>query len=188
MRRQVTAGLVGRIAELERFDRILTDALAAAWRATTDQRRGRYRQVGLVAEIGSARKPAAPRLPSATATKVRACPAFEAWQELLDELANSTVRIDGLPTPFGDAAASRTAYELMQSVARPLIAASRQQPLILGVEDVHWADRDTLELLWFVGRQPEQRTHPDARDVPPGRCASRTSVSHAAALAARLSD
>jgi AAA ATPase domain len=79
-------------------------------------------------------------------------PVFEAWQDLLDELSNIGLRIDGLPAPFGDGAAARTPYELMQSVARALIATSRQQPLVLCLEDLHWADRDTLELVWFLSR------------------------------------
>jgi predicted ATPase len=36
----------------------------------------------------------------------------------------------------------------MQAVASRL--AARQRPLILLLDDLHWADPDALELLWFA--------------------------------------
>lgn len=53
-------------------------------------------------------------------------PAFEVWQERLDELRDTGTQPDGLPLPFLDTAVSRTAYELVQSITSPLVTASRQ--------------------------------------------------------------
>ena len=40
----------------------------------------------------------------------------------------------------------------MQTVAHRLAEAARTRPLVLLLDDLHWADPDTLELLWFVTR------------------------------------
>jgi hypothetical protein len=64
---------------------------------------------------------------------------------LLQDLRGSAiVGLDRLSPPFGNAAACRTAYELQQQVTRTLIdAAERQPPLVLCLDDVHWADPDS---------------------------------------------
>jgi DNA-binding SARP family transcriptional activator len=61
---------------------------------------------------------------------------------LLPELAGSA-----LPTPSDDA------RRLFESLTRLLEATAAMTPLVLALEDVHWADEMTLRLLAFVGRR-----------------------------------
>ena len=80
-------------------------------------------------------------------------PPFAPWLDLLSELrAQGVLEPGGLPPPFGDGPPVQTAFGLMQTVARRLAEAARTRPLVLLLDDLHWADPDTLELLWFVTR------------------------------------
>jgi len=69
-----------------------------------------------------------------------------AWRaevaRLFPELASP-----GLPTPSDDA------RRLFESMTRLLEAAAAASPLVLLMEDVHWADDMSLRLLAFVGRR-----------------------------------
>jgi class 3 adenylate cyclase/tetratricopeptide (TPR) repeat protein len=63
-------------------------------------------------------------------------------------------RIAGLNPPSGaDPEAER--YRLFRAVAHLLTAAARSAPLLLVLDDLHWADRPTLALLRHVLRDPE---------------------------------
>ncbi|MFI6293179.1 ATP-binding protein [Nonomuraea sp. NPDC050790] len=49
-------------------------------------------------------------------------------------------------------AAARTPFELYDAVTALLVALSRSQPVVIVLEDLHWADADSLKLLEFVVR------------------------------------
>ncbi len=103
-------------------------------------------------------------------------PAFSPWMEGLD----SFVRTEGerdLRTALGDAAADvatlvpeiharfpslpplpsmdpeRARFRLFDSVARFLARAARRAPVVLVLDDLHWADFSSLLLLQFVARE-----------------------------------
>jgi len=83
-------------------------------------------------------------------------PAFGLWQDLLTELgASAALNPAALPQPFGGAPSVQTAYQLMQSVVGALRSAAADRTLVLLLDDVHWADRDSLELLDVVTRRVE---------------------------------
>jgi DNA-binding CsgD family transcriptional regulator/tetratricopeptide (TPR) repeat protein len=148
-----TAGLVGRDAELRRGDRLIDEAVGSHGTLLLIRGEAGIGKTALSAELGRRAVARGAAFAVGRCYEGAGTPAFESWQALLDELGNASLRICGLPPPFGDSAPARSAYELMQSVARGLMSASRQQPLVLCLEDLHWADRDTLELLWFLSRQ-----------------------------------
>jgi DNA-binding CsgD family transcriptional regulator/tetratricopeptide (TPR) repeat protein len=80
-------------------------------------------------------------------------PAFAPWHDLFADLGIvSSLDAATLPPPFGNGPAVESAYELMQTVASQIADAARLRPLILLLDDLHWADQDTLDLLWFVSR------------------------------------
>jgi len=55
-----------------------------------------------------------------------------------------------LPESAGDPSSDR--WRLLQSVTDFLYGASRSKPLLLVLEDLHWADRGTLDLLLHLSR------------------------------------
>ncbi len=63
-------------------------------------------------------------------------------------------RLPSLPAPLGgDAEGQR--YRLFDAVASLLAAVSRAAPVVLLLEDIHWADKPTLLLLRYLVRFPE---------------------------------
>ena len=71
---------------------------------------------------------------------------------LLPDLAD---RVPGLPqTPPGDAETER--YRLFEAVASLLAKASQSAPLVVILDDLHWADKPTLLMLKHIVRSHEQ--------------------------------
>lgn len=77
-------------------------------------------------------------------------PAFWPWGSLLQELALSDD--DELEAPLSPEAAP-TRFRLFADIAGSLRGASEQQPLLLVLEDVHWADEAALTLCKFLVEQ-----------------------------------
>lgn len=83
-------------------------------------------------------------------------PPFTPWHELLADLGPTGVlEAAPLPPPFGAGPPPQTAYQLMQSVASWLRAAAAARPLALLLDDLQWADQESLDLLDLVTRQLE---------------------------------
>ena len=93
---------------------------------------------------------------------VGVCPPDELWEQvsgegatlvrLVPELAEHLPNLPELATasPEGDR------YQLFGAVASFLAAASRSSPLVLILDDLHWADEPTLLLLRHIARSPER--------------------------------
>src|SRR5690606_8365599 len=43
-------------------------------------------------------------------------------------------------------------YRLLEAMAQFLVSVAGEQPLVLILDDLHWADRDSLEVLRYVAR------------------------------------
>jgi len=93
---------------------------------------------------------------------VTICPPFELLvqlgrrgAELTRLLPELLERVPGLPAPLGgDPEGQR--YRLFEAVASLLAAASRSAPVLLVLEDLHWADKPTLLLLKHVMESQEE--------------------------------
>ena len=70
---------------------------------------------------------------------------------LVPELAR---RLPGLPEP-PPGAPETDRYRLFEAVERLLVEASRNAPLLLVLDDLHWADKPTLLLLRHIARATE---------------------------------
>lgn len=84
-------------------------------------------------------------------------PPFAPWHDLLTTLQVSA-NPDGnaVPELLGNAASTQNIHELAQAIARLIQTATAQQPLVLLLDDLHWADQDSLDLLEFVSRQQDE--------------------------------
>jgi predicted ATPase/DNA-binding CsgD family transcriptional regulator len=80
-------------------------------------------------------------------------PAYAPWHELLRQLDGMAgMDLDALPEPFGSAPPAGTAYRLGQIICESLGQAAAERPVVLLLDDLHWADQDTLDLLDLVTR------------------------------------
>ena len=94
-------------------------------------------------------------------------------------------RVQGVELrPAGDPEDDR--WRLLQAVTGFLRNAEPVQPLCIVLEDLHWADRGTLDLLLHVCAQPAGRAAADRRHVPRRRGGPRPSALQCAGGAAPL--
>lgn len=87
----------------------------------------------------------------------RGIPPFQLWQDVLAGL-HTTRELDlaSLPEPFGSAPPVQSPQHLARAIAGWLRTAATTKPLVLLLDDLHWADRDSLDLLELVSRRLEQ--------------------------------
>jgi hypothetical protein len=116
---------LGPFAELKRCERFIERALSGQGTMILISGEAGIGKTALTAAVGERAQARGAAFAVGSCCESGGMPAFEAWQELFEELRETGAQLDGFAAPFGDAAASRTAYELMLSVARALIAASR---------------------------------------------------------------
>ena len=98
------------------------------------------------------------------------------WQEVCNGVAACTgITTESLPEPFGNGPPAASVYHLLQSVSRWLADAVAETPMVLLLDDLHWADPDSLALLELVTRRIDQlpillmatyRTEETHRDHP----------------------
>ena len=84
-------------------------------------------------------------------------PPYAAWQNLIANLeAAGVVEPVTLPDPFGAGPPARSAWQLMQAVVGALSAAAAVRPLVIALDDLQWADQETLDLLEVATRGVEK--------------------------------
>lgn len=96
-----------------------------------------------VAEVGAARARGV-RVVRARTVEDLAAPALWLWEQVLGDLG-----LPSRPDPGDDGAADPAVarFRLLEGVARRLLDAAREQPLLLVLEDLHWADAGSLQVL-----------------------------------------
>jgi tetratricopeptide (TPR) repeat protein len=80
-------------------------------------------------------------------------PAFWPWQQLLRILGGQDLWVDHSAAPLGGDAR----FQLFDSVAEQLAAASLVSPLVLVIDDLHWADEASIRLLRFLTQDVRDR-------------------------------
>ena len=81
---------------------------------------------------------------------------FSLWQEALAALITASGLTAQMPEPFGTAPPPSSIHSLLNVVATWLHRVAHQQPLVLLLDDIHWADPDSLALLEVITRRIEQ--------------------------------
>ena len=84
--------------------------------------------------------------------------------ELARLLPDLPARISGLPPPVS-ADPDTERHRLHSSVADLLARAGQRQPLLLVIEDGHWADKPSLMMLRYLARASTEARDAVARDL-----------------------
>src|SRR5439155_14303070 len=79
-------------------------------------------------------------------------PPYGPWAELLKRAPPERERLR-LPSPLGDGDPEASQAALFALVRDFLAALAAQRPLVLLLDDLHWADPDSLDLLRVLARQ-----------------------------------
>ncbi|OGO53269.1 MAG: hypothetical protein A2148_09075 [Chloroflexi bacterium RBG_16_68_14] len=74
---------------------------------------------------------------------------------LVSELAEASAGLRREARPEGSAGPEGERYRFFEAVSSLLTEASRVGPLVLVLDDLHWADKPTLLLLRYILRRPE---------------------------------
>ncbi len=73
---------------------------------------------------------------------------FWLWRDVVQSLHKATgVAMDELPAPFGAAPQARSLRTLTQALGDWLSAIAAAHPLVVLLDDLHWAEADSLEVL-----------------------------------------
>jgi DNA-binding NarL/FixJ family response regulator len=76
---------------------------------------------------------------------------FWLWQDVIRSTAKyTTIPQDTLPAPFGNGPEAKSVQHLIQTLGDWLISCSASHPLVILLDDLHWADVDSLEVLNLV--------------------------------------
>lgn len=76
--------------------------------------------------------------------------AFGLWQDVARSASRAGFPIDVLPAPIGNGQEARSAQQLKQALADWLKSCTASHPLVILLDDLHWADVDSLEVLNFL--------------------------------------
>ena len=73
---------------------------------------------------------------------------FWLWQDVAHSVKKSTgTSPETLPAPFGSGTEARSIRHLTRALGDWLVICSKVRPLIILLDDLHWADTDSLEIL-----------------------------------------
>jgi len=78
------------------------------------------------------------------------------WQDAARSASATGMSIKNLPTPIGNGQPAQSSQQLKQSIAEWLKQYTSQQPLVILMDDLHWADADSLEVMNYLTSQSPQ--------------------------------
>ena len=79
---------------------------------------------------------------------------YAVWQGVAQAISAAGFLLETLPAPLGPGREAQSAQHIKQALADWLTACSKRQPFVILLDDLHWADLDSLEVLNFLTRQP----------------------------------
>lgn len=72
------------------------------------------------------------------------------WQDLIETASVQGISIEELPVPFGTAPELQSSQQLKQALGIWLASCASQEPLVIFLDDLHWADADSLDVLKYL--------------------------------------
>jgi DNA-binding CsgD family transcriptional regulator/tetratricopeptide (TPR) repeat protein len=76
------------------------------------------------------------------------------WQDMAQSASVYGIAIDDLPTPIGTGPEPQSTRQLKKALAAWLVRSSSQGPLVILLDDLHWADADSLDVLKYLADMP----------------------------------
>jgi len=163
------APLVGRDSEVERLSQALGEAgrgRGAAFALVGAAGIGKTRLAGEICELA---RDVGLRLGVARCMDVEGAPAYWPWIEILRSLARDhapaahtasgledlygLLSLLGVDVPPVQAMGDEARFALLDAVVRVLTQSASDKPLVLFLDDLHWADADSLVLLRELARR-----------------------------------
>ena len=83
---------------------------------------------------------------------------YALWQRVARAAATTGMAIETLPAPIGDGKQAQSSPQLKQALAGWLKTQAASQPLVILLDDLHWADVDSLEMLNAVTQPTPARS------------------------------
>ena len=87
---------------------------------------------------------------SATAYEGQWQPPYAAWIEILNQL--SAAEVPHLGSEHGELSPEQERLRVFDTVTRAVLAAAATRPVVVVLDDLQWADADSLALLRYLGR------------------------------------
>jgi class 3 adenylate cyclase/tetratricopeptide (TPR) repeat protein len=157
-------GFAGRARELGIVQRALDDVLSGAGRVVLVQGEAGIGKSRLAWELGHLAAERGVAMVSGRCVEGGAAPTLWPWLEIMRALSDRSKAdaseelsplVAGLLAPAtaaapGLAASAEARFALYTAVAERLTAAASQRPLLVVLDDIHWADTPSLELLETV--------------------------------------
>jgi DNA-binding NarL/FixJ family response regulator len=81
---------------------------------------------------------------------------FALWQDVARLASVTGTSLEALLAPIGNGEEARSSQQLKQALADWLKRCAAVQPLVILLDDLHWADADSLEVLNHLTSQPVQ--------------------------------
>ena len=78
---------------------------------------------------------------------------YAVWQGVAILASAAGFSLGTLPAPIGNGKEARSSQQLNQALADWLKTCSKSQPLVVLLDDLHWADADSLEVLNYLTSQ-----------------------------------
>jgi DNA-binding SARP family transcriptional activator len=174
--RRAGSPFVGRVAELDVLGRALTEAMEGTGRLAVVRGEGGAGKTRLLEEVRALASGGGAQVLVGRCDETGGAPPFWPWMQalrdymagrtpervaeeagdhagavvqLVPELATRLPNFEAPPTLEAEAAR----FRLFDAVANLLVRAARATPLVLVLEDVHWADTSSVQLLEFLGRR-----------------------------------
>ena len=78
---------------------------------------------------------------------------YALWQDVAQSMSKMGISTETLSTPIGSGPEANSSQQLRQSLSLWLNQCTSQSPLVILLDDLHWADTDSLEMLDYLTSQ-----------------------------------